>query len=145
MPDSSPGSKVLRRDYTYETKLNSGSAFSMPVGMGVNIKIIEKISINLCATYYFTTTDWIENFKNKKNDRYIFANIALKYHLGSISDDDSNPVYQTVDFVSLDSLDSDGDKVPDAVDYCPGTPKDVVVTPDGCPEDSDLDGVPDYM
>lgn len=148
--DSGTGSKILRRDYTYETKLNDGSkyansAFAMPVGMGVNIKIIEKFSINLCATYYFTTTDWIENFKNGKNDRYVFANIALKYNLGSNSNDDSNPVYQTVDFVSLDSLDSDGDKVADAVDYCPGTPKDVIVTPDGCPEDSDSDGVPDYM
>ncbi len=151
LPDTASGSKVLRRDYTYETKLNDGnkyanSAFSMPVGVGVNIKIIEKFSINLCATYYFTTTDWIENFKNEKNDRFIFANIALKYNLGSSSSfDDSNPVYQTVDFVSLDSLDSDGDNVADAVDVCPGTPKDVIVTPDGCPEDSDADGVPDYM
>lgn len=150
LPDSAIGSKVLRRDYTYESKLNdsnkyANSAFSIPVGIGVNIRIIEKFSINLAATYYFTTTDWIDNFKNEKNDRFVFANISLKYNLGNSSDDDSNPVYQTVDFVSLDSLDSDGDKVADAVDVCPGTPKDVIVTPDGCPEDSDSDGVPDYM
>ncbi len=150
LPDSAIGSKVLRRDYTYETRLNdsskySNSAFAIPVGIGVNIKIIDKFSVNLGATYYFTTTDWIDNFKDQKNDRYIFANISLKYNLGNSSDDDSNPVYQTVDFVSLDSLDSDGDKVADAVDVCPGTPKDVIVTLDGCPEDSDSDGVPDYM
>lgn len=147
--DSATGSKVLRRDYTYETKLNDGkysnSAFSIPVGLGVNIKIIDKFSINLAATYYFTTTDWIDNFKNEKNDRFVFANIAIRYNLGSNSFDDSDPVYQTVDFVSLDSLDSDGDKVADAIDLCPGTPKDANVTADGCPEDSDSDGVPDYM
>lgn len=149
LPDSATGSKILRRDYTYETKLNDGkysnSAFSMPVGLGVNIKIIDKFSINLAATYYFTTTDWIDNFKNENKDRFVFANIAIVYNLGSNSFDDSNPVYQTVDFVSLDSLDSDGDKVADAIDLCPGTPKDANVTADGCPEDSDSDGVPDYM
>lgn len=148
--DSGTGSKILRRDYTYETKLNDGkyanSAFSIPVGLGVNIKIIDKFSINLAATYYFTTTDWIDNFKNEKKDRFVFANMAIRYNLGSSSSfDDSDPVYQTVDFVSLDSLDSDGDKVADANDLCPGTPKDANVTPDGCPEDSDSDGVPDYM
>lgn len=149
LPDSATGSKVLRRDYTYETKLNDGkysnTAFSIPVGLGVNIKIVDKFSINLAATYYFTTTDWIDNFKNEKKDRFVFANIALKYNLGDNSFDDSDPVYQNVDFVSLDSLDSDGDKVADAIDICPGTPKDVTVTLDGCPEDSDSDGVPDYM
>ncbi len=43
------------------------------------------------------------------------------------------------------AMDSDGDGVIDANDRCPGTPKGVVVDPDGCPKDSDGDGVPDYM
>ena len=151
--DSMKGSTVIRRDYTYETKLNdskkySNSSFAIPVALGVDVKIIDKFYINLAATYYFTTTDWIDNFKDGKNDRYVFVNMAFKYIFGnsnSLFSDDSNPVYNTVDFVTLDSLDSDGDKVLDAVDFCPGTPIDVAVTPDGCPEDSDADGVPDYM
>lgn len=42
-------------------------------------------------------------------------------------------------------LDSDGDGVPDFRDQCPGTPAGVAVDANGCPLDSDGDGVPDYM
>jgi outer membrane protein OmpA-like peptidoglycan-associated protein len=42
-------------------------------------------------------------------------------------------------------LDSDGDGVPDYLDKCPGTPKGVAVDAAGCPTDSDGDGVPDYL
>jgi OOP family OmpA-OmpF porin len=48
--------------------------------------------------------------------------------------------------VDLDGcpLDSDGDGVPDHLDKCPGTPRGVPVDRDGCPLDSDGDGIPDY-
>lgn len=42
-------------------------------------------------------------------------------------------------------LDSDGDGVYDFRDQCPGTPAGVQVDSVGCPLDSDGDGVPDYM
>jgi len=42
-------------------------------------------------------------------------------------------------------LDSDGDGVPDYLDKCPGTTKGVAVDAAGCPIDSDGDGVPDYL
>tara|TARA_B100000700_G_scaffold295203_1_gene357910 strand:+ start:15346 stop:16206 length:861 start_codon:yes stop_codon:yes gene_type:complete len=42
-------------------------------------------------------------------------------------------------------LDSDGDGVYDYRDQCPGTPTGVEVDAKGCPLDSDADGVPDYM
>ncbi len=38
-------------------------------------------------------------------------------------------------------LDSDNDGVPDNLDKCPGTPAGVAVDKDGCPLDSDNDGV----
>ncbi|GHC27304.1 OmpA family protein [Aidingimonas halophila] len=41
-------------------------------------------------------------------------------------------------------LDSDGDGVPDFRDECPGTPSGVEVDSKGCPLDSDGDGVPDF-
>ena len=40
-------------------------------------------------------------------------------------------------------LDSDGDGVPDARDWCAGTPRGVQVDERGCPPDSDGDGVAD--
>jgi hypothetical protein len=42
-------------------------------------------------------------------------------------------------------LDTDGDGVPDSIDKCPGTPKGVRVDSKGCPLDTDKDGVPDYI
>jgi len=149
LPEDTTGSSILRRDYTYETKLNdsakyANNTFSVPVGIGVNLKIVDNLYINLGASYYFTFSDWIDNFKSGRNDRYIFVNAAIQYNFAN-HDDDSNPIYQTIDFTSLDKLDTDGDGVIDADDRCPGTPKDVTVTPDGCPEDNDGDGVPDYL
>jgi hypothetical protein len=42
-------------------------------------------------------------------------------------------------------LDSDGDGVADYLDKCPNTPTGVKVDISGCPLDSDGDGVPDYL
>ncbi len=147
--DSTVGAKIIQRDYTYETKLNdsakyANNSFAVPVGLGVNLKITDKLFINLGATYYFTMSDWVDNFKIGKNDRYIFANAVIQYNFGNPYDD-SNPVYETVDFSSLDKLDSDNDGVKDGNDVCPGTPKGVKINSNGCPEDSDEDGVADYQ
>lgn len=43
------------------------------------------------------------------------------------------------------AVDSDGDRVPDTVDRCPGTPSGVTVGTNGCGLDTDLDGVFDYL
>ncbi|WP_243689520.1 thrombospondin type 3 repeat-containing protein [Geotalea toluenoxydans] len=42
-------------------------------------------------------------------------------------------------------VDSDKDGVADYLDKCPGTPAGVQVDQDGCPVDSDGDGVADYL
>jgi len=42
-------------------------------------------------------------------------------------------------------IDSDVDGVPDYLDKCPGTPAGVKVDNYGCPLDEDKDGVPDYL
>ena len=150
LPDSTFGAKIIQRDYTYETQLKDSAnnyprnTFAVPVGLGVNFKIIDNLYIDLGASYYITMTDWIDNVKNKGNDRYIYAFVSFQYNFGKPYDD-SNPVYQTVDFSSIDNLDTDEDGVKDGNDVCPGTPKGTKVTPNGCPEDNDEDGVPDYL
>ena len=85
----------------------------------------------------------IVNYKTGANDRYIYANVSLQYNFGKPYDD-SNPIYQSVDFSALDKLDTDEDGVRDGDDRCPGTPKGVKIDGKGCPEDLDEDGVPDY-
>jgi hypothetical protein len=140
---------LLQRDYTYETQLKdsttnySRSSFAIPIGIGFQLKISDNIAANIGASYYLTLTDWIDNYKNGANDRYIYANVSLQYNFGKPYDD-SDPIYRSVDFSALDKLDTDGDGVKDGDDRCPGTPKSAKVDNKGCPEDLDEDGVPDY-
>ena len=142
---------LLQRDYTYETQLKDSttnyarSSFAIPVGVGFQLKISDNVAANIGASYYLAMTDWIDNFKNGANDRYIFANVSLQYNFGKPYDD-SDPIYRSVDFSALDKLDTDEDGVKDGDgdDRCPGTPKGVKVDNRGCPEDLDEDGVPDY-
>lgn len=147
--DTTVGSEIIQRDYKYETKLKdsavnySRSTFSIPLTVGFNLKLTDKLGVNLAATYCLTMTDYLDNYKIGKNDNYIFAHVALKYSFGKAYDD-SDPAYQSVDFSSLEKLDTDGDGVNDNDDRCPGTPKDVKVSNHGCPLDDDEDGVPDY-
>jgi hypothetical protein len=140
---------LIQRDYKYETTLKdsvtnySRSTFSIPLTLGFNLKLSDNIGINLAGTYCLTMSDWIDNYKNGGNDNYVFAHVALKYSFGK-AHDDSDARYESVDFSSLEKLDTDEDGVNDNDDRCPGTPKGVKVSNRGCPADDDEDGVPDY-
>ncbi len=116
----------------------------MPVGIAFNLKMLDNLSANIGASYYFTFTDWIDNVKNGKNDSYIFANVSLQYTFTKKEKLVDSKIYENVDFTSLDKIDSDEDGVNDANDQCPGTPKGVKVDSRGCAEDNDEDGIPDY-
>ncbi len=147
--DKGDTTKILQRDYTYETKLNDSSKYTnstlaFPVGLGVNLKIIDNLYVNLGVAYYMCFSDYIDNLKSGTNDGYVYTKVALQYNFGKPYDD-SNPVYSTVDFSSIDNLDSDEDGVKDGEDRCPGTPKGAQVDISGCPMDSDEDGVADYL
>lgn len=140
----------LKRDYKYETQLKDSvnnynrSSIDFPLGVGFKFKLAYNIDVNLGATYYLTMTDWIDNYKSGKNDKYLFTHFSLQYNFGKM-EDDSRPEYRKVDFSSLDNLDTDGDHVKDKDDKCPGTPAGVKVDGLGCPLDVDGDGVPDYL
>lgn len=140
----------LQRDYTYETILTDSTTnyprhtLVMPVGIAFNLKMLDNLSANIGASYYFSFTDWIDNVKNGKNDSYIFANVSLQYTFTKKVKEVSNKAYENVDFTSLDKVDTDRDGVNDAQDRCPGTPVGVKVDAHGCAEDIDEDGIPDY-
>ncbi len=140
----------LKRDYTYETQLKDSttnykrSTISFPLGLGFKLKLAYNIDVNLGATYYVTMTDWIDNVKEGKNDKYLFTHFSLQYNFGK-REDTSPAQYKSVDFSSIDNLDTDGDHVKDKDDKCPGTPAGVKVNATGCPLDGDGDGVPDYL
>lgn len=142
-------SKIIKRDYTYETQLKDSSnnyprnTFSIPIVAGVAVKLNERIALCLQGSYFMAMSDYIDNIKDGGNDNYFYASAMLRYSLsGHHSDED--PIYKDVDYLALDNADSDGDKVKDGKDLCPGTPKGVKVDGVGCPIDTDNDGVPDY-
>ncbi len=142
--------QVIKRDYTYETQLKDSvtnykrSTISFPLGVGFKLKLHHNIDVNLAATYYLTRTKWIDNVGAGKNDKYLFTHFSIQYNFGK-EEDNSRPQYKSVDFSSLDKIDTDKDGVPDKDDKCPGTPQGVKVNAKGCPFDDDGDGVPNYL
>lgn len=140
---------VLQRDYTYETQLKDSAnnyarnTFVVPLGGAFKLRLTDNLDVNLGATYYLAFSDYIDNLRVGSNDSYIYANFGLQYNFGKPYDD-SDPIYRSVDFGSIDKVDADADGVNDLDDRCPGTPKGVKVNGKGCPEDNDEDGVPDY-
>jgi len=153
---------TLDRDYKYETDIRKWNnslfgkyperSFAVPVGLGVNARIIPRLSARLGATMHFSFTDYIDGVteKNKgtgkgdtKKDKFFETYLTLTFDLFN-----PNPPYITPisdeDLLTLMTDDTDGDGVTDFVDSCQGTPAGVAVSANGCPPDSDGDGKPDY-
>ena len=135
-----------RRDYTYETKLNTNGqtgSLVIPTMVGFDFNFGKHMSFMVGAGYTIILSNWVDN-SGKGSAGYVIANAGLRYEFGKkIEAGDAQ--YKDVDFSSVDHLDADKDGVPDDKDMCHGTPKGVKVDEKGCPLDSDNDGVPDYM
>ena len=141
-------SHIIKRDYTYETKLIDStnnykrSTFGIPLSAGFDFRFSPHLGAHVQATYFLTFTDYIDNVKSGGNDTWWWFGCSLYYKFGKNPPADVGT--GNVDFNALMKEDSDGDGVPDDKDQCQGTPKDVKVDSHGCPIDSDNDGVPDY-
>ena len=138
------------RDYNYETRLsdsiaNYGTiATTIPLTFGLKWKFNPNVQARIYATYHLSQTDWIDNVsENSNNDRFLYTGFAISY---TFKRKDPNEIsYKDVDMKALNNSDSDGDGIKDINDYCQGTPKNVQVNSNGCPNDGDKDGVPDYI
>lgn len=162
----------LVRDYYYETDIRESNldgygkyperAFAFPLGAGVALKITKHFDFKIGTTYYFTTTDHIDGIAkggqgirkgDSKNDKWIYSYVSIQYDLFIPKKKTEEPSLDTlpesyfdnVNWMAIDSADTDGDGVKDWYDKCQGTPKTAKIYKDGCPEDTDNDGVPDYM
>jgi len=139
----------IDRDYLYETKLTDStsnykrSTFTIPLSIGVKMKLTSRLDANLLVAYNYSFSDYLDNVKSSGNDAFVFTSASLTYHLFALSKKDREQVSQL--FAEMDKSDSDDDGILDSDDLCPGTPKSVKVDVRGCPIDSDADGVPDYL
>jgi len=165
MPEDGPdahNATIIQRDYVYETDIRESNrslygryperAFAIPIGLGFVAKVTDRVDIKFGYQFFLSNTDYIDgiakkNGGNKRSDFFGYTSLTLQYDL----------LYRKVrlwpervkeknlvDFLALDKEDYDGDGVRDWDDLCHDTPKGVKVGFDGCPEDMDQDGIPDY-
>ncbi len=99
----------------------------VPAGGGIRIRVSNTFALLLQSTYHFTMSDaYDEASTDKTKDAFLFSSIGISINIG-------------------EGRDSDGDKVKDRKDKCPGTPAGVAVDVHGCPLDKDSDGMADYL
>lgn len=156
----------LVRDYKYETdirELNQDGfgkyaerSFAIPVGAGVVIHLGDRVDLKLHSTMHFAFTDYIDGITNKSlgarkgnsaNDKFMLTGFSLHWDLlGPMVPVDTLPPdwFNNVDWLAIETGDTDGDGVRDTVDICPDTPKGASVNEKGCPTDGDGDQVPDF-
>lgn len=138
-------SQHIKRDYTFETSLNSGlTSFTVPAGLGFKLKVNKNIEVNLSTAWHITFSDEIDNKVDGGNDNFWYNSVGLRFHFGKGTKAEENQRYANVDWKSIMNMDEDGDGVPDTEDYCQGTEKGIKVNGKGCPPDGDGDGVPDH-
>ena len=159
-------SNVLYRDYSYETDLRqreknlhslgtySKNTFALPIDIGINMRISDRVSLKLGSSLHYTFTDFIDNVSStgtstvgkKGNDMLLFNYFSLDFDLFSEPKTVIvEKMFAELEFDAVMYDDEDGDFILDAVDECPGTPFGIATDTLGCPLDEDLDGIPDYL
>jgi hypothetical protein len=158
--------EILYRDYIYETDLRqrerelhdlgtySKNTFAIPVDLGVNLKITDRMNLKIGTSLHYTFSDFIDNVssegtsvKGKKGNDILSYNY-FSLHFDLFSEPKSIVVEKMFAEYEFDEVmlgDEDGDFILDAIDQCPQTPYGVAVDTLGCPLDEDNDGVPDYQ
>lgn len=161
LPENELISTRLSRDYVYETDIRKANfdgfgnyaqqTFSIPVGVGANLNVTDKISLRVGTSMYFLFNDYIDGITNQSvgvrkgnanNDMFLYTSANLSYNLSNAPK--SHLGLSRRDLKALDLGDEDDDGVIDFKDECPQTPYGAPIDKKGCPLDSDNDGVPDY-
>lgn len=156
--------EIIGRDFSFESDLRelnlygegkySQFGFMFPVGIGFTATLAKRVSMRMGTTFNFTTTDYIDNVSSKsvgvesngRRDFFSFSFVSIHFDLFS-QPEVKKVEHMFAEFEEDDILmgDEDNDWVLDMADECPHTPYGVEVDSLGCPLDSDMDGVPDYL
>jgi hypothetical protein len=155
---------LMNRDFQYETPLRSTDwglgqytqyGFAIPVDVGLDMQLSNRIMIRLGHSFTYTFTDAIDHvsYKNttgrigkKGNDMFNFTYVS--FHLDLFSSAKVLKIDRLFSDWEFDPMlmgDEDNDGWPDAMDECPATPLGVNTDSVGCPLDSDDDGIYDYL
>lgn len=124
-------------------------SFSLPVGLGIMLDVSERIKVNIGMNYSMIMADIDKAPLEQNNDKMMITDFAIHYDLFTpkpktyVNLDET--YYDDVNFKAFDVEDEDGDLIADSDDFCPRTPQGVEVDANGCPLDSDYDGIPNYI
>lgn len=159
-----PTLSYIQRDYIYETNLRDEDwglgnypqySFAIPVDLGLDFWISNRLLFRLGTTYHITFTDNIDHVSaentsgvvgNSWNDDFMYTYASL--HLDLFSDKKTLLVQKLFADIDLDLTligDEDNDGTWDGWDQCPETPFAVQTDTTGCPLDDDFDGIPNYQ
>ncbi len=132
------------------TEAYSQKGIDIPLSIGLNLKINDRLKLKVGTSYHYTNTDYIDNILDGSSDKYFVNSAYVVYDLQCYNCEekyvpDIHDDYIAVDFDALDREDDDKDGVVDIDDFCIGTPIGVKVNAQGCPLDTDNDNVPDYL
>ena len=124
------------------------SGFVIPVGAGLSLKMSDRMSMDASVNFVLSQVD-IDKTTEEQNDNYAVFNLSVSYDLFTPKPSEldylKEKYYSDVNYDKLDMSDQDGDLVSDINDYCPETPTGVKVNENGCPIDTDNDGIADYL
>ena len=152
--------RLTSRDYKFETDLRdldlygygkySLMSFGIPVDVGANVTVSDRVTLRLGNTYHFSFTDFIDNVKEGsgifKNDAFLYSYASLRIDLFSPADEIvAVEKFKNLKFTVTDKKDEDHDGVDDFNDECPKTVPEAKVDFKGCALDDDNDGVPNYL
>ena len=133
-------------------------AIGIPLEIGAQLHVGNKIKFRVGTAMHFTSTDYIDGIKNSgdpsklndirfgfQRDNLLFTHIAVVYDFNA--EKKTPPIDPLMDEISMnllleDTIDSDGDGIIDHIDLCAKTLPNTQVDAFGCPVDDDLDGVP---
>lgn len=159
-----PNLRDIKRDYDYETPLRQTDwglgnypqyTFGIPVDVGIDFWISNRLLFRVGASYHFTFSDNIDHVSSKntlgiigdkRKDDFMFTYATI--HLDLFSSKKTLAVQRLFADIELDLTligDEDNDGYMDGWDQCPGTPFGVDTDTTGCPLDDDYDGIPNYL
>jgi hypothetical protein len=159
-------SLITQLDGKYETNLRDYNwglgeypqyTFAIPIDIGIDFWISNRVLFRIGTSYHFTFSDNIDHVSwkntwppgaigNKRNDDFMYTYFSL--HLDLFSSKKTLAIQRLFADIDLDLTligDEDNDGYMDGWDQCPDTPFGVKTDTTGCPLDDDYDGVPNYQ
>ncbi len=138
--------------YRGKSTIDNGTYVQVPLGIGFDIPLSEKVQIGIKSTYNRTFSDYLDgetNIDNNNHDDFLVHTIGLKFSLGGAQDSDGDGVNDKEDDCpsQIGEIDTNGcpdrdrDGIKDSIDRCSAIPGLVEFA--GC-ADTDLDRIPDY-